>query len=64
VVFTWGIAGKDELPAGSTTVEIVLTADGAETLVELFHHDLPVEEYDSHLEGWTTMLGKLARLRA
>jgi uncharacterized protein YndB with AHSA1/START domain len=28
VVFTWGVAGKDSLPPGSTTVEIVLTADG------------------------------------
>ena len=36
--------------------------DGADTIVELFHHDLPVDEFDSHLEGWTTRLGQLARL--
>jgi hypothetical protein len=40
----------------------MLTADGPDTLVELFHHDLPVDERDSHLGGWTTMLGRLARL--
>jgi uncharacterized protein YndB with AHSA1/START domain len=64
VVFTWGVAGKDSLPPGSTTVEIVLTADGPDTVVELFHHDLPPAEYDSHLEGWTTMLDRLAQLRS
>jgi uncharacterized protein YndB with AHSA1/START domain len=63
VVFTWGVAGKDSLPPGSTTVEVVLTADGADTIVELFHHDLPASELAGHLEGWTTMLDRLVRLR-
>ena len=62
VVFTWGVPGKDSLPPGSTTVEVILTADGPDTIVELFHHGLPVEERDSHLEGWTTQLGRLERL--
>jgi uncharacterized protein YndB with AHSA1/START domain len=62
VVFTWGVPGRDSLPPGSTTVEVVLTPDGPDTLVELFHHDLPVEEFDSHLEGWTGMLDRLVRL--
>jgi uncharacterized protein YndB with AHSA1/START domain len=62
VVFTWGVPGKDALPPGSTTVEVVLTPDGHDTIVELSHHGLPVEERDSHLEGWTTMLGRLERL--
>lgn len=64
VVFTWGVAGKDSLPPGSTTVEVVLTADGPDTIVELFHHDLPAEEIDGHREGWTTMLGRLVGLFA
>jgi uncharacterized protein YndB with AHSA1/START domain len=63
VVFTWGVAGKDSLPPGSTTVEVVLTADGPDTVVELFHHDLPAEEFDSHLKGWKAMLDRLVRLR-
>jgi uncharacterized protein YndB with AHSA1/START domain len=62
VVFTWGVAGNDALPPGSTTVEVVLTADGPDTVVELFHHGLPAGERDSHLDGWTTMLGRLVRL--
>lgn len=64
VVFTWGVAGKDSLPPGSTTVVVTLTADGPDTVVELVHHDLPAEEFDSHLEGWTTLLVQLARLRS
>jgi uncharacterized protein YndB with AHSA1/START domain len=63
VVFTWGVPGKDSLPPGSTTVEIVLTADGPDTIVELFHHDLPAEETDGHLKGWMAMLDRLAGLR-
>jgi uncharacterized protein YndB with AHSA1/START domain len=63
VVFTWGVAGNDSFPPGSTTVEIVLTADGSDTVVELFHHDLPAGEFDRHLKGWTAMLDRLAQLR-
>jgi uncharacterized protein YndB with AHSA1/START domain len=64
VVFTWGVPGRDSLPPGSTTVEIVLTADGPDTVVELFHHDLPAEEFDSHLQGWIAKLDQLVRLRS
>ena len=63
VVFTWGVAGKDSLPPSSTTVEVVLTADGPDTIVELIHHDLPAEELDGHLKGWTAMLDRLVQLR-
>jgi uncharacterized protein YndB with AHSA1/START domain len=60
VVFTWGVAGRDALPPGSTTVEVTLTAVGPDTIVELTHYELPLTESDSHLDGWTTMLGRLA----
>jgi len=62
VVFTWGVAGKDSLPPGSTTVEVTLTEDGPDTVVQLVHHDLPTEEFDGHLKGWTSMLDLLAHL--
>ncbi len=64
VVFTWGVAGRDELPAGSTTVEVRLTAQGPETLVELFHHGLPADQLDGHRSGWGEKLGTLARVWA
>jgi uncharacterized protein YndB with AHSA1/START domain len=63
VVFTWGVAGRDSLPPGSTTVEIVLTADGPDTVVELFHHDLPDDAFDSHREGWGQKLDQLVHAR-
>ncbi|MYS22880.1 Uncharacterized conserved protein YndB, AHSA1/START domain [Streptomyces sp. DvalAA-14] len=59
VLFTWGIPGSDVLPAGSTTVEVRLTADGPDTIVELFHHDLPTDQLASHTAGWTSCLGRL-----
>lgn len=59
VVFTWGVPGSEVIPAGSTTVEIVLTADGPDTMVELFHHDLPPDERPGHRAGWTTYLDRL-----
>jgi uncharacterized protein YndB with AHSA1/START domain len=62
VVFTWGVPGNDVLPPGSTTVEIVLTPDGADTVVELTHRDLPRSEVPSHRAGWTGLLDVLARV--
>lgn len=62
VVFTWGVPDSDVIPPGSTTVEIVLTADGADTIVELTHRDLPPSEVPSHEAGWTGLLGVLARV--
>ncbi len=41
VVFTWGVEGEAGMPPGSTTVEVVLAADGDDTVVTLTHHDLP-----------------------
>ena len=58
VVFTWGIPGSDTLPAGASTVEILLKADGNETIVELFHRDLPPEEVPRHA-GWPSLLEML-----
>jgi uncharacterized protein YndB with AHSA1/START domain len=63
VVFTWGIEGRGDFPPGSSTVEVVLRADGAdsdETVVTLTHRDLPTEDYRrSHQEGWGEFLGIL-----
>jgi hypothetical protein len=50
------------MPPGSTTVEIILTADGDATLLELVHRGLSVEEVKPHIHGWTTFLGQLRDL--
>jgi len=60
VVFTWGAAGSDALPPGSTTVEIRLRADGDATVLELAHRDLPPTELDQHHIGWDHFLARLA----
>jgi uncharacterized protein YndB with AHSA1/START domain/ketosteroid isomerase-like protein len=59
VVFTWGAAGHDVLTPGSTTVEILLHADGDGTLLELAHRDLPPEELPRHDVGWGHFLARL-----
>jgi uncharacterized protein YndB with AHSA1/START domain len=60
VVFTWGAPGNDALPPGSTTVEIVLRADGDDTVLELAHRDLPPDELPKHDQGWGHFLARLA----
>ncbi|WP_433200792.1 SRPBCC family protein [Dactylosporangium sp. CS-047395] len=60
VVFSWGIPGSDTLPPGGSTVEVVLTADGADTVVVLTHRDLPEKHLDDHRAGWEEQLGRLA----
>jgi len=60
IVFTWGVTGRPTLPPGSSTVEVVLVAEGDETLVTLTHRDLPEEYRASHHEGWAQFLGGLA----
>jgi uncharacterized protein YndB with AHSA1/START domain len=59
VVFTWGLPGNDALPPGASTVEILLTADGEETVVDLIHRDLPADLRADHLAGWKSLLDRL-----
>ena len=59
VVFTWGAAGNEVLGPGSTTVEILLRADGGDTVLELAHRDLPPDEVPKHGDGWDHFLTRL-----
>jgi len=59
VVFTWGIPKDATLPPGSSTVEVVLVADGGETIVSLTHRELPPDLEPSHREGWERCLAVL-----
>jgi uncharacterized protein YndB with AHSA1/START domain len=59
VAFTWGIPDDTALPEGSSTVEIYLTADGQETIVDLTHRGLPVEQRAPHQDGWEMCLARL-----
>jgi uncharacterized protein YndB with AHSA1/START domain len=62
VIFTWGVLNSDELPPGSTWVEVVIEADRDDTVVTLTHHGLPYGFRASHQEGWTRHLGTLGSL--
>jgi uncharacterized protein YndB with AHSA1/START domain len=59
VVFTWGVPDDEAMPPGSSTVEIVLTPDGAETVVNLIHRGLPDARREPHRQGWNECLSRL-----
>ncbi len=59
VTFSWGIPGNDLLPPGASTVEVVLTPDGDDTLVVLTHRGVPSTQLGSHRSGWQHQLGRL-----
>lgn len=62
LLVTTTIEASQQLPAGSSTVEIVLLPAGEATVVELTHRDLPVDRQVDHREGWTNLLGVLASI--
>jgi uncharacterized protein YndB with AHSA1/START domain len=59
VVFTWGVPEDPELPPGSSTVEVVLIADGRDTIVNLTHRGLPRDREPTHRDGWDRCLAAL-----
>lgn len=65
VVFTWGWEGSDEVPPGSTTVEITLHQDGDGTMLRLRHTGLPTDaDADLHRAGWEMYLERLVQVMA
>jgi len=64
VVFTWGWVGNEEIPEGSSLVEVTLAADGGGTRVRLVHNGLPVGELESHDDGWNRYLVRLVDVAA
>lgn len=63
VVFSWGVAGNETLPPGGSTVEVVLTPDGDNTMVVLTHRGLQVNHLQQHREGWERQLDQLRASR-
>lgn len=61
VVFTfgWDVPGHP-IPAGSTTVEYTLVAEGDKTRVRLVHRGLPDDAVAGHTFGWDHYLARLA----
>ena len=59
VVVSWGFAGNDELPAGTSRVEFLLTPITGGTRVDLHHLDLPDPEVRGHAHGWAHFMPRL-----
>ena len=60
VTFTWGFEGEGhEVPAGSTVVEITLTAEGRGTRLNLVHRELHGEWQADHDRGWDDCLSQM-----
>lgn len=60
LVFTWGFAGDQAVPPGSSTVAVTLVPDGTATLLTLVHTGLPHPALDAHNTGWHGYLTHLA----
>jgi uncharacterized protein YndB with AHSA1/START domain len=59
VVFTWGWEGNENIPPGTSTVEIDLEPRGRGTRLRLVHRGLPDSEVKTHSDGWDYFLGRL-----
>ena len=59
VVVSWGMAGADDLPPGSTQVEFTLTPIATGTRLELVHSGLPEMRAHGHAAGWANYLARL-----
>ena len=59
VVVSWGMAGSDDLPPGSSRVEFVLTATTTGTALRLNHSGLPDPAAHGHAAGWRHYLARL-----
>ena len=60
LVMTWGWEDSEDLPPGASTVIITLDPSEGGTIVRLVHEGLTDEQSDSHAQGWSHYLERLA----
>ena len=60
LVISWGHAGSERMPPGSTTLEVRLTAAEGGTRVDIEHRGLPEPEATGYPRGWRLFLERLA----
>ena len=61
LAYSFGWEGRENVPPGSSLIEIDLIDQDGGTLLRMTHSGLPdAEECASHEEGWTHYLGRLA----
>jgi uncharacterized protein YndB with AHSA1/START domain len=59
VVVSWGLAGSDEFPPGTSRVEFTLTPIPSGTSLSLLHTNLPDPYAQTHGKGWHHYLMRL-----
>jgi uncharacterized protein YndB with AHSA1/START domain len=59
VVVSWGMAGTEDLPPGSSRVEFTLTPTASGTSLTLSHTGLPDTRARTHAIGWANYLARL-----
>ena len=59
VVVSWGMAGLEDLPPGSSRVEFTLTATATGTNLSLLHTGLPETRAKTNATGWANYLDRL-----
>ena len=59
VVVSWGVAGSDDFPPGTSRVEFTLTPQGGGTRLDLVHRGIPDSQAAGYGTGWTHFLGRL-----
>jgi uncharacterized protein YndB with AHSA1/START domain len=65
LAYTFGWDGRQEVPPGSSLIEIDLIERDGGTLLRMTHSGLPTEEQcASHARGWTHYLGRLTSVAA
>lgn len=60
VAVSWGFAGSDTLPPGSSTVTFDLSACPGGTRVTVTHAGLPAVDVPGHAAGWRHFMPRLA----
>jgi uncharacterized protein YndB with AHSA1/START domain len=59
LLISWGHAGSERLPPGSSMLEVRLRPDGDGTTVQLIHSGLPEPQAAGHARGWKRFLARL-----
>ena len=60
VVVSWGVAGSDEFPSGTSRVSFTLSPTEQGTCVDVLHSELPESRMAGHVDGWAHFLPRLA----
>ena len=62
VVVSWGLAGSDDFPPGTSRVEFTLEPTDAGTTLHLVHSGLPDVYAATHGSGWDHYLNRLLQV--